>query len=133
MGDNVWQGYIDNSLIGSGTMESACIVGLDGGYWAYGGSVIPQPDEVKHILACIADPSKGPAGGVHIAGNKYMVMRADEDGFFAKLQAGGAVVKKATQCVIIGVFNGKTGTPADGVECNVTVDNIIKYLKDNGY
>eukprot|EP00672_Neobodo_designis_P018299 CAMPEP_0174829672 /NCGR_PEP_ID=MMETSP1114-20130205/2069_1 /TAXON_ID=312471 /ORGANISM="Neobodo designis, Strain CCAP 1951/1" /LENGTH=131 /DNA_ID=CAMNT_0016063431 /DNA_START=58 /DNA_END=453 /DNA_ORIENTATION=+ len=131
MGDNVWQQYIDSSLIGSGHMHSAAIISkADGSYWAYGGDHVPQPDEAAHIVKCIADADTARASGVRIAGNKYFVVRVDEEGgIIGKLGAGGCYIAAAAQAIVIGVY-GEGTAPAD---CNVTVTGIVKYLKDNGY
>ena len=131
MGDNVWQQYIDTSLIGSGHMHSATILSkADGSYWAYGGDHVPQPDESAHILKCITDPESARASGVRIGGNKYFVLRVDDEGnIYGKLGAGGCYIAAAGQCIVVAVY-GEGHSPGD---CNVAVNNIIKYLKENGY
>jgi profilin len=130
MSDNVWQQYIDSSLIGSGSMHSAAIVSkADGGYWAYGGDYVPQPDEVAKILKALKEPDAARAGGVMLAGSKYFTLRAEPELIYAKLGAGGLCVAGAAQCAIIGVY-GEGTNPAD---CNIAVEGIAKYLKDQGY
>lgn len=129
MADSVWQGYITDSLIGSGEMHSAAIVGLDGSYWAYGGDHVPQPDEAKHIAAAIKNPDLAREKGIHIGGNKYFTLRAEENVMYVKLGAGGACIAAGAQAVVIGVY-GEGTNPAN---CNMAVEGVVKYLKDNGY
>jgi profilin len=128
MGD--WQGYIDGSLIGSGNMHSAAIVGkADGSYWAYGGSYVPQPDEVQHILAAIASPDVARASGIKIAGQKYFTLLAEPGKIFCKFGAGGAALVASNQTVVIGLY-GEGINPA---ACNMTVEGVAKYLSDAQY
>ena len=128
MGD--FQAYIDSSLIGSGNMHSATILGkADASYWAYGGDHVPQPDEAAHIVACLKDADKARAEGIKIAGQKYFVLRAEEDLIYCKLGSGGACIAGSVQAVTLGVYGEGTAPPA----CNKTVEDIAKYLKDNQY
>lgn len=125
-----WQGYIDSSLIGSGAMHSAAIVGLaDGSYWAYGGTHIPQPDEVQHILKALADPTIAQASGIRIAGEKYFTLRAEPGLLYIKLGAGGACIGKTMQTAVIGVY-GEGVNPAS---CNAAVEGVVTYLKAASY
>lgn len=128
MGD--WQGYIDGSLIGSGTMHSACIVGkADGSYWAYGGSYVPQPDEVAGIIAAVNNPDTARASGIKIAGQKYFTLMAEPGKVFCKFGPGGAAIVSSQQAVVIGVY-GEGVNPAT---CNMTVESVAKYLSDAQY
>eukprot|EP00758_Cryptobia_borreli_P006730 Tbor_TRINITY_DN5194_c1_g2::TRINITY_DN5194_c1_g2_i1::g.26176::m.26176/K05759/PFN; profilin len=150
MGD--WQGYIDNSLIGSGNMHSAAIIGLsDGAYWAYGGDYVPQPDEVTHILACLKEPSKALASGITIAGIKYFAVRAVPGMIIYKKGGSGGCICQSDQACIMGVYGNpevpsalaaeteksnnssaitNTVNPAD---CNTTIEHIANFLKESGY
>lgn len=128
MGD--WQGYIDTSLLGTGAMHSAAIIGLaDGAYWAYGGTHIPQPDEVQHIIKSLADPSVAQAGGVRLAAAKYFTLRATPGLIYCKLGAGGACIAATKQAAIVGIY-GEGVNPA---ACNAAVENVAKFLADAGY
>ena len=126
----VWQQYIDSNLVGSGHMHSACILGLaDGGYWAYGGDHVPQPDEAAHIIKAVNNPDFARENGIRIGGQKYFTLRADKGLIYCKLGAGGATIAAGAQAVVIGVY-GEGQAPGD---CNVTVEGIAKYLKEQGY
>ncbi|ORC88447.1 profilin [Trypanosoma theileri] len=143
-----WQAYIDDSLIGSGNMHSASIVGLsDGSYWAYGGTYIPQPEEVAHILKCLNNLSLVQSSGVTIYGVKFFGLQSGVDGqmkyiFFKKGAAGGCIYT-TKQTAIIAVY----GNPGDAsslqqdlkkakhteavvnpADCNATVKRIAEYL-----
>ncbi|KAH9578832.1 Profilin [Trypanosoma melophagium] len=143
-----WQAYIDDSLIGSGFMHSAAIVGLsDGSYWAYGGTYIPQPEEVAHILKCLDDLSLVQSSGVTIYGVKFFGLQAGVDGqmkyiFFKKGAAGGCIYT-SKQTAIIAVYGnpgdasslqqdlqktGNTEAVVNPADCNSTVKRIAEYL-----
>lgn len=148
-----WQAYIDDSLIGSGHMHSAAIVGLhDGSYWAYGGTYIPQPDEVKHIQNCLQSLSLIQSTGVIIHGVKFFGLQsgAEDDMkflFFKKGAAGGCVYS-TKQTFIVGVYgnpgdasslqadltkNEKHNALVNPADCNTTVRRIADYLTKLGY
>jgi len=149
MGD--WQGYIDTSLIGSGFMHSAAIVGLsDGSYWAYGGQFVPQPEELKHILKALKDPNLARQSGVHIGGEKFIVYRAEPGLLYFKKGAAGGTIATSVQTAVIGVFGDpKVHTAASNdqakataqsqypavnpPDCNSTVEGIAAYLKQSQY
>jgi profilin len=140
-----WQQYIDESLIGSGHMHSACIVGLaDGSYWAYGGTFIPQPDEVNQILSILKEPTKLQVSGVTIAGQKFLGLRGDNTHFIFKKGGAGGCVYVSKQTAVIGIYGDPSGenvmmnkdpnavavNPAD---CNQTVERIANYLTSMEY
>ena len=140
MGD--WQGYIDNSLIGSGHMHSACLIGNDGSYWAYGGSSVPQPDEAKHIISAIKSPDLARASGITIAGQKYFTLRAEPGIIYFKKGGGGGCIAASTQGVVVGIYGAVdeaslTASDSHGgvnpANCNMTVENIANYLKQSQY
>nr|CCC95902.1 unnamed protein product [Trypanosoma congolense IL3000] len=143
-----WQSYVDESLIGSGYMHSAAIVGLaDGSYWAYGGTYIPQPEEVAHILKCLENLSLVQSSGVTIYGVKFFGLQSGSDGqmkyiFFKKGAAGGCIYT-SKQTAIIAVYGNpgdasalqqdlqkaeSTNVPVNPADCNTTVKRIAEYL-----
>eukprot|EP00742_Colponemidia_sp_Colp-10_P018204 GILJ01021014.1.p1 GENE.GILJ01021014.1~~GILJ01021014.1.p1 ORF type:complete len:151 (+),score=38.78 GILJ01021014.1:45-497(+) len=150
MGD--WQAYIDSSLIGSGFMHSAAIIGIqDGSYWAYGGDYIPQPEEITHIQACLKDPSKALASGVTIATVKYLAIRATPGQIILKKGGSGGCIAISKQAIVIGIYGNPEAASAlaaetakDGAasastnsvnpaDCNTTVEGIAKYLAGLDY
>ena len=150
-----WQGYIDDSLIGSGHMHSAAIVGLsDGGYWAYGGDYIPQPEEVTHILKALKEPSVALASGITIGGVKFFAVRALPGLIVIKKGGSGGCIAVSTQAAVIGIYgdpgqgsalaaetaakseghsSAPDAIPVNPADCNATVESIAKYLKENQY
>jgi profilin len=128
MGD--WQGYIDNSLIGSGEVASATILGLsDASYWAYGGDIVPQPDEAAHIIACLKTPSLAQEKGITIAGQKYFTIKAEPGLLYGKLGATGVCIASSMQAAVLGIYAEGTN-PAN---CNMTVEGVATYLKSSQY
>ncbi|RNF04624.1 profilin [Trypanosoma conorhini] len=143
-----WQAYIDDSLIGSGYMHSAAIVGLsDGSYWAYGGTYIPQPDEVAHILKCLDNFSLVQSSGVTIYGVKFFGLQCGTDGemkyIFLKKGAAGGCIYTSKQTAIIAIYGnpgessslqhdlekrGGADVAVNPADCNSTVKRIAEYL-----
>lgn len=140
-----WQAYIDDSLIGSGHMHSASILGLaDGSYWAYGGTYIPQPDEVATIMKIFKEPSLLQSGGVVVAGVKFIGLRGDADHIIFKKGGAGGCAYKSNQAIVLGVYGDPSGENAmlskdanavavNPADCNATVQRIAEYLKSLQY
>jgi profilin len=137
-----WQAYVDDSLIGSGHMHSAAIIGLaDGSYWAYGGNYVPQPDEVQNILKTLQNPSMLMSSGVTIAGVKFLGLRGDKEHLIFKKGSAGGCVYVSMQAAIIGIYGNpdqenamfNKEVPVNPADCNATVERIAKYLKDQQY
>lgn len=148
-----WQAYVDDSLIGSGNMHSAAIIGsADGSYWAYGGNYIPQPEEVKHIQKCLNDFTLVQSSGVTIYGVKFFGLQCGSDGdskyiFFKKGAAGGCIYT-TKQAFIVAVYgnpgdassltqdlkkNSAHAATVNPADCNTTVKRIADYLIKLGY
>lgn len=65
-----WQEYVDNSLVGSGNVERACIIGLDGGVWATSAGFQLAPAEITAILQGYQHPETFYQNGVRIDDEK---------------------------------------------------------------
>lgn len=129
-----WQAYIDqhlmNALPGGGQLAHAAILGHDGGVWA-SSTTFPSvsDDEIAAVMSGFTDSSKLATSGLYVGGEKYMVV-AGEPGEVIRGKKGpnGVTIKKTNTALVVGVY-GEGVTPG---ECNVVVENLGDYLKDQG-
>ncbi|GAB4813583.1 hypothetical protein N2152v2_000629 [Parachlorella kessleri] len=128
-----WQEYVDDHLLcelpGGGRLKAAAIVGKDGGVWAQNNDFPDiSADEVATLVRGLAD-SSSLAGAIKFGGEKYMLV-AGEPGevLRGKKGAGGVTIKATNGALVIGIY-GEGVTPG---ECNVVVEQLGDYLKDQG-
>lgn len=129
-----WQAYVDDHLMcdlpGGGKLQHAAIVGQDGGVWAQSAE-FPSitADEISALVNGLTDTSQLAQSGVRIGGQKFMLV-AGEPGevIRGKQGAGGVTIKKTNSALVIGIY-GEGVTPG---ECNVVVENLGDYLKEQG-
>lgn len=88
--------YVDTNLVGTGKISKAAILGLEGGVWAHSAdftvhcnlciAAIPltllkshqlSTDEQKAIVKGFTKPDDLQAGGIRLAGQKYVTISAD--------------------------------------------------------
>ena len=78
-----WQAYVDDHLLvelpHGGHLESAAIIGQDGGVWAQS-SNFPEiaTEEVESILGGISNQAQLAQSGLFLGGTKYLVVAGDE-------------------------------------------------------
>ena len=104
-------------LAGGGQLLHAAIIGHDGGVWAQSADFPEVTDaEVAAIMAGFDDASAMGQSGLHIGGEKYMVI-AGEPGkvIRGKKGAGGCTLYKTGGAIVVGIY-GEGVTPG---ECNV--------------
>ncbi|KAK2079332.1 glutamate-5-semialdehyde dehydrogenase [Prototheca wickerhamii] len=129
-----WQAYIDDHLLatlpGGGQLTHAAILGQDGGLWASSPD-FPEvsEDEVTAIMKGFDDAAALAATGLRIGGEKYMVVAGEPgEAIRGKKGPGGVTIKKTATALVFGIYDeGVTGS-----ECNVVVENLGDYLKDQG-
>ena len=124
-----WQAYIDSSLIGTGHIKKALICGHDGTAWAYSAGFNPNAPELKALIKGFTDNAGIQSSGITLGGVKFMTLRADNRSIYGKKGAGGVVVVKTGQAVIIGVY--EEGTQPG--QATTVVEKLADYLIENGY
>lgn len=134
LGVCLFQAYIDDHLLaelpGGGHLAHAAIIGLDGGVWAQSAAFPAVTDaEIAAITGSFDDNSALAQSGLRMAGEKYMVI-AGEPGEVVrgKKGSGGITVKKTATAMVVGIY--EEGVTAG--ECNVVVENLGDYLKEQG-
>jgi profilin len=113
------------------TLDHAAICGLDGGVWAQS-EAFPglNDEECALIIKGLDDISILGEKGVTIGGNKFMLIASDpEEGIIrGKNGATGVTIKKTVGGLVIGMY----GEHVTAGECNMVVENLADYLKEQG-
>lgn len=127
-----WSSYVDDNLIGSGSVTSAAICGLDGSCWAKTGVEVSQAEAKILISAITGDPSSLYSGGIKIGGVKYTFLRAEPGRsiYGKKGSDAGCCIVKTLQAIIIAIYSGAGITPG---ACTKVVENLADYLISNSY
>ena len=79
-----WQAYVDSQLVGTGHCTKAAIIGHDGAQWAASPGFSVSQAEGKALTNAFSDPSNAFSSGIHIAGVKYMTIKADGRSLYGK-------------------------------------------------
>ncbi|KAG0091629.1 hypothetical protein BGZ93_006243 [Podila epicladia] len=135
-----WQEYVDNSLVGSGKVSKATIIGHDGSLWATSADFQVSGAEAQKVATAFGD-SRDPkdpghagaleaaANGLYIGGKKYVVFRGDAVTVQARLGATGIHCVKTNRCILIGYYN----ETIQAGDCSLVVEKLGDYLRESGY
>jgi len=138
-----WDAYVDNLIgHGQGHIDSACIMGLDGAPWT--GTTDNSPKHLKPvgtegptIAGCLKSKNFDSfrSSGVHVAGKKYMFLRADEEADVVLAKGTGshkeeAICIQKTNTAFIIAHCPAGQQPG---KCNTAVEVIAQYLKQLNY
>jgi len=123
-----WQTYVDDQLKAAGFAHAA-IIGHDGGPWAVTAGFGLKPGEGTKVVALFNKPEDIFVSGVTVNAVKYMGIKGDPRSLYGKKGAGGVVIVKTTQTVLIGVYDEKL-QPGNAA---TVVEKLADYLIDTGY
>ncbi|KAH0837178.1 Profilin [Fonsecaea pedrosoi] len=144
-----WQAYVDSRysksmslrcqlqtihiLVGTGHVDKAAIFNADGNsVWASSPNFNVSPQEMQEVVGAYKDtsvPKKVQSTGLHIAGQKYIVIKADETSLYGKKGREGVVIVKTKQALLITHY---PETIQPGTAAN-TVEKLAAYLVSVGY
>ncbi|RCI09814.1 hypothetical protein L249_4173 [Ophiocordyceps polyrhachis-furcata BCC 54312] len=128
-----WQSYVDSSLVGSGHVDKGAIISAAGdSTWAASPEfqVLPplKPAEMKAIASIAsgdaAAKDKAYSDGLFIAGDRYVVARADDGNIYARSGKLGVAIAKTTQAIVIG-HHGENQIAGNATS---TVESLAQYL-----
>ncbi|PSN67498.1 Profilin/allergen [Corynespora cassiicola Philippines] len=126
-----WQAYVDQSLVGTGTVDKALICDVGGQtVWATTPGFEVTPEQMKAIAASFGDSSRAILGqGIKIGSDKYMAINSDDESLKGKKGKEGIVAVKTTQAILIAHH------PEEVQLTNAfnTVVQLADYLKGVGY
>lgn len=115
--------------MGTKHMTACGIFGLDGSAWATSQPFPLSADNIKLVIAGVADSSKL-ANGLNVGADRYILVRADPGvSIMLKKGGNGVVAYKSAQSIIIAVHDDKTKA-----EIVLTdIGRVIDYLQRHGY
>lgn len=123
-----WDSYRD-TLIKSGSVTKAAVVGHEGGVWSSSPGLEITADEIKTLIRGLSNAEALQASGVRVGGQKYMYILSDETQIQGKQGATGISIAKAGKCLIIGIY-GDGQQPGN---CRTQVESVRDYLVSVGY
>ncbi|RDA90464.1 hypothetical protein CP533_3956 [Ophiocordyceps camponoti-saundersi (nom. inval.)] len=124
-----WQSYVDSSLVGSGHVDKGAIISAAGdSTWAASPEFQLKPAEMK-VIASIASgdtaaKDKAYSDGLFIAGDRYVMARADDGNIYARSGKLGVAIAKTTQAIVIG-HHGENQIAGNATS---TVESLAQYL-----
>ncbi|AHY77417.1 AQG_2a_G0050790.mRNA.1.CDS.1 [Saccharomyces cerevisiae] len=119
-----WQAYTDN-LIGTGKVDKAVIYSRAGdAVWATSGGLSLQPNEIGEIVQGFDNPAGLQSNGLHIQGQKFMLLRADDRSIYGRHDAEGVVCVRTKQTVIIAHYP----PTVQAGEATKIVEQLADYL-----
>ncbi|KXL43775.1 hypothetical protein M433DRAFT_5384 [Acidomyces richmondensis BFW] len=130
-----WQAYVDQSLIGTGNVDKAAIFNSEGNsVWASSAGFTVSPQEMQEVVAAYKD--KGTDGvkqvqstGLHVAGERFVVLKADDRSIYGKKGREGVVIVKTQQAILVTHYPESV---QPGAAAN-TVEQLGDYLVKVGY
>ncbi|CAI4985512.1 ATV_HP_G0128160.mRNA.1.CDS.1 [Saccharomyces cerevisiae] len=112
-----WQAYTDN-LIGTGKVDKAVIYSRAGdAVWATSGGLSLQPNEIGEIVQGFDNPAGLQSNGLHIQGQKFMLLRADDRSIYGNI-CWGLFVNSTVFCL----------SPTVAGEATKIVEQLADYL-----
>eukprot|EP00741_Cyanophora_paradoxa_P022082 tig00021434_g21317.t1 len=125
-----WQEYVDQHLVGTGLVRAAVVFGVDGTLWATSQGWNLSQDEAAQILQCFNDPASGEAGVV-ACGQRFQLIRCEDDMLLAKRAHQGICAYRTNQCVVLGFYDENVnGNPG---QCNAIISRLGQYFREVGY
>ncbi|KZF21216.1 profilin [Xylona heveae TC161] len=125
-----WQAYVDTSLLQSGNVDKAAIYKVDGSQvWAASAGFSVAPAEMTEVVNAYKDSSQVFANGLHVAGERYVVIKADDRSLYGKKGKEGLVIVKTKQTLL---FTHYPEGVNPGSAAN-TVEVLADYLIGVGY
>ena len=154
-----WQAYVDTQLIASGYVHEAAIVGkTDCNPWGGTPDFLPRKyravvtaddmteqevvvNEAEDIVS-FASTGNVPKTGFRFNGQKYRLLKVmkDKDAepyglvvAYGKGNGGGITLVATQQLIIIATYNSRKDPAHCGSNCNVTCENLGKFLMERQF
>ncbi|KAJ4270369.1 profilin, required for normal timing of actin polymerization in response to thermal stress [Fusarium torreyae] len=123
-----------NSLVGSGHIDKGAIISAAGdSVWAASPELQLKPEEMKAISAIVsgdkAATDKAFGEGLYIAGERYVLTRAEGRSLYARSGRLGVAVAKTTQAIVVG-HHGEAQVAGNATS---TVEGLADYLIKSSY
>ncbi|RDL31444.1 uncharacterized protein BP5553_09653 [Venustampulla echinocandica] len=118
-------------ILGSGHVDKGAIISAAGdSVWATSAGFTISPTETKEIIAGLSGKTDELyANGIHVAGERFVLTKAEDRSLYARKGREGIVIVKTTQAILIAHY--KDGMIAGN--CATTVEQLADYLISTGY
>lgn len=100
--------YVDNNLVGTKNIKAGAIFGLAGGKWACSGGFNITDAEAAAFVKGFSDTNGIRANAPTIAGEKYLIIKADDQSIYGKKGKEGCVAVKYVLSTIYSLCVGLT-------------------------
>jgi profilin len=124
-----WQAYVDDSLVGSGSIEAGAICGHDGTLWAASRHLALPAEHVRGLVGAFSDPAGVREKGLVLGSSKYIVIKSDDRSIYGKQGTGGICCVRTRQTVLVGKYEA----PATPGAASKVVEALADYLISVGY
>jgi len=128
-----WQAYVDSSLVATGNADKGAIYSAAGdSVWAVTPGFDIKEPEAKTLVAALAGGAAAEklwTDGLHIAGERYVVTKAEGRSIYGRKGKDGIVICKTTQAILIAHY-GETTLAGNAA---LTVEKLADYLVGLGY
>ncbi|KAI9050405.1 hypothetical protein LZ554_005570 [Drepanopeziza brunnea f. sp. 'monogermtubi'] len=126
-----WQAYVDTSMVASGHVDKGAIYSIAGdSKWAGSAGFEVSAAEMKEIIAGLSGSvDKLYADGLHVAGERYVLTKAEERSLYARKGREGVVIVKTKQAILIAHY----GEAMIAGNSATTVESLADYLIKLGY
>eukprot|EP00917_Polyrhabdina_sp_WS-2016_P014426 GHVP01031539.1.p1 GENE.GHVP01031539.1~~GHVP01031539.1.p1 ORF type:complete len:127 (+),score=25.35 GHVP01031539.1:32-412(+) len=124
-----WQEYVDDSMVGSGSLLFGIISGHEGDIWASSEDFKPTKDELINIFNAFEDSCRIQTQGIFLQGSKYFALKCDGRSIYGKAGDKGCICVKTEIAILIGIYN-KDMIAGDAAK---TVEELADFLIDQGY
>ena len=124
-----WVDFVNNNLVGSGNVSKAAIIGFDGAIWGKSDNFNITLEEAGAVARGFANQDALLGTGLRFEGEKYFVLRADDERIIGKKASNGFFVYKTGQAYIISIYENGVQPEA----CSKTTGALADYFKSISY
>lgn len=111
--------------MGTGKVDRAVIYSRAGdSVWASSGGLTLQANEIQEIAQGFDNPAGLQSNGLHIQGQKFMLLRADDRSIYGRHDAEGVVCVRTKQTILIAHYPPSV----QAGEATKIVEQLADYL-----
>ncbi|GMM33582.1 profilin [Saccharomycopsis crataegensis] len=124
-----WQAYTDN-LIATSFVDKAAIYSAAGdSVWAESNALGLYSTEIQEIAKGFQSPEILQSKGLHVKGEKYFLIKADERSIYGRQEKSGLICVKTKQAILVGHYPEGV-QPGDATK---VVEQLADYLISVNY
>ena len=105
-----------------------------------GSKKVVKIDEFQICIAASNGNRNPTAAGIRFAGQKFMMISADDEtktAYLSRSGGGGATICRTNKALVIGVWdkfkNTSKGLPQVAGDCSETVERVAKFMREQGF